>query len=53
MADGRDWVGGLSENAELRSGDAPITGSSELSVLVVFTGLERAPRIEELQWYGG
>ena len=53
VADGRDWVGGLSENAELRSGDAPITGSSELSVLVVFTGLERAPRIEELQWYGG
>lgn len=53
VADGRDWVASRCENAELRSGDAPVPGGSELSVLVVFAGLERAPRIEELQWYGG
>jgi len=53
VADGRDWVAEQSGNAELRSGDAPVSGGDSISVLVVFAGIERAPRIEELQWYGG
>lgn len=51
IADGRDWVAGQTGSAELRSGDAPLPGSDSVSVLVVFAGIENAPRIEELQWY--
>jgi len=51
IADGRDWVAGLTDSAQRRSGDAPVPGSESLSVLVVFAGVESAPRIEELQWY--
>lgn len=51
IADGRDWVAAETGSAELRSGDAPLPGTDSLSVLVVFAGIQSAPRIEELQWY--
>lgn len=51
IAEGRTWLGEHTESAALRSGDAPIQGGDSLAVLVVLAGIQRAPRIEQLQWY--
>jgi cell division GTPase FtsZ len=49
IADGRSWLEKHTAGASLRSGDAPLRGGDSLAVLVVFAGIESAPRIEELQ----
>jgi cell division GTPase FtsZ len=51
IADGRSWLEDQTAGASLRSGDAPLRGGDSIAVLVVFAGIESAPRIEELQWY--
>ncbi|WP_135855031.1 tubulin/FtsZ family protein [Halorussus salinus] len=49
IADGRAWLFKEISSTELRSGDAPMQGGTQLKILVLLAGVSANPRIEDLR----